>query len=35
VSFLLCRTEGCYKLANGHNNRAFQPLNGRVIKMAT
>jgi hypothetical protein len=27
--------EGCVKMANGHNYRAIQPINGRVIKMAT
>jgi len=27
--------EGCVKLANGHNWRSIQPINGRPIKLAT
>jgi hypothetical protein len=29
------RTEGCMKLANGHNWRALQPMNSREVKLAT
>lgn len=27
--------DGCVKLANGHNWRGIQPVNGRIIKLAT
>lgn len=27
--------DGCVKLANGHNYRGVQPVNGRPIKLAT